>query len=215
VRRFAMLMLSLSLTLSLTGAQLLFAQDAPKDEAKKSDTAETKPADTKPAETKPAETKPADTKAAETKPAEATKEEPKKEEPLKPIPPEVEAKRQAALKAIAEYIVAAQDAGVVQTSINPPPILDLLITEVFGAWFTGYGKTELSINPENDVRIIPPSLGLKTWYDQRSSLLTAAIEAVRKTKPAPAAAPAAASAPEAKKEEPKKEESKKEEPAKK
>ncbi len=62
-----------------------------------------------------------------------------------------------------KLIVAAQDAGLVETSIDPPPILDILITgratdlrtlknttakkpyavspEVFGAWFTGYGKT--------------------------------------------------------------------------
>ena len=66
---------------------------------------------------------------------------------------------------MAEAIVAAQDAGLVDTSIDPPPILDILIKgyaidartlknpaakktvlggqpEVFGGWFTGYGKRE-------------------------------------------------------------------------
>ena len=36
--------------------------------------------------------------------------------------------------------------------------------EVFGAWFTGYGKLE-GINYAEDVRIINPSAGLKQWYD--------------------------------------------------
>ena len=50
------------------------------------------------------------------------------EPPLPPIPPEVQAKIEAARKAVAETIVAAQDAGLVETSIDPPPILDILIT---------------------------------------------------------------------------------------
>ena len=210
MRRFAMLMLSLSLSLGLTGAQLLFAQDAKKPEAK--------PADAPKPEAKPA---PAPAKE-EPKKDEAKKEEPKKDETPKPIPPEVQKKIDAAWKAIAEAVVAAEDAGLVQTSIKPPPILDILITgratdesalkarqgvspEVFGAWFTGFGKTELALNPENDVRIIPPSLGLKTWYDQRSTILTREIEAIRKAKPAKE---------EPKKVEPKKDEPKKDEPKK-
>ena len=61
--------------------------------------------------------------------------------------------------AVAEAIVAAQDAGLVKTGINPPPIFDILITgrandestlkartgvspEVLGAWFTGYGTVK-------------------------------------------------------------------------
>jgi hypothetical protein len=213
VRRFAMLMLSLSLTLSVTGAQLLFAQDAKK--------AETKPADAPAA--KPDAAKPADApapKADAAKPAETKPAETPKDEAPKPVPPEVQKKIDAAWKAIAEAVVAAEDAGLVQTSIKPPPILDILITgratdetalksrqgvspEVFGAWFTGFGKSEMNLSPENDVKIVPPSLGLKTWYDQRSTLLTREMDAIRKTKPAPAA--------EAKKEEPKKAEPKKEE----
>ncbi len=50
------------------------------------------------------------------------------EPPLPPIPKEVQAKIDAARRAVAEAIVAAQDAGLVETSIDPPPILDILIT---------------------------------------------------------------------------------------
>ena len=201
VRRFAMLAVSLSLLLGLTGAQHLFAQaEAKKDEVKKEEAP----------------------KKDEPKKDEAKKDEaPKKDEPLPPIPPEVEKKLEAARRAVAEAIVAAQDAGLVKSSIDPPPILDILITgratdestlkdkkgvspEVFGAWFTGYGKTQ-GVNPQSDVRIINPSAGLKAWYDQRANILNREIEAVRKAKGGPA---------EAKKEEPKKEEVKKEEPKK-
>ena len=108
---------------------------------------------------------------------------------------------------MAEAIVAAQDAGLVETSIDPPPILDILITgratdlrtlknttakkpyavspEVFGAWFTGYGKLE-GINYAEDVRIINPSAGLKQWYDTRARILEQYIQEIRKAKgPAP------------------------------
>src|SRR5215831_15944211 len=96
VRRFAILTVSLSLLLGLTGAHHLFAQgDTKKDEAKKDA---------------------------------VKKEEPKKEEAPPTIPPEVEKKLEAARRAVAEAIVAAQDAGLVKTSIDPPPILDILIT---------------------------------------------------------------------------------------
>jgi hypothetical protein len=128
------------------------------------------------------------------------------EPPPIPIPPEVQAKIDAARKAVAEAIVACQDAGLVDTSIDPPPILDILITgratdkarlkgakpyavnpEVFGAWFTGYGKVE-GINYNDDVRIIMPSDGLKNWYDQRAHFLEQYIQDIRKAKgPAPAA----------------------------
>ena len=50
------------------------------------------------------------------------------EPPLPPIPKEVQDKIDAARRAVAEAIVAAQDAGLVETSIDPPPILDILIT---------------------------------------------------------------------------------------
>ena len=126
---------------------------------------------------------------------------------MPPIPPEVQAKIDAARKAVAEAIVAAQDAGLVETSIDPPPILDILITgratdprtlknttakkpyavspEVFGAWFTGYGKLE-GINYAEDVRIINPSAGLKQWYDTRARILEQYIQEIRKAKgPAP------------------------------
>ena len=104
---------------------------------------------------------------------------------------------------MAEAIVAAQDAGLVETSIDPPPILDILITgratdartlknttakkpyavspEVFGAWFTGYGKLE-GINYAEDVRIINPSAGLKQWYDTRARILEQYIQEIRKAK---------------------------------
>jgi hypothetical protein len=126
------------------------------------------------------------------------------EPPLPPIPPEVQAKIDAARKAVAEMIVAAQDAGLVETSIDPPPILDLLINgrvtdartlkgakpfgvspEVFGAWFTGFGKAD-GINYVEDLRIMNPSAGLKQWYEQRARILEQYIQEIRKTKPAPA-----------------------------
>jgi hypothetical protein len=216
VRRFAMMVLSLSMLLGLTGAHRLFAQDKkaePKKDVPKVEAPKEAPK------------------------AEAPKEAPKAEAPLPPIPPEVQKKIDAAWKAIAEAVVAAEDAGLVKTSIKPAPILDILITgratdeaalkartgvspEVFGAWFTSYGQTT-GITPQQDVRIIQPSAGLKNWYDQRASLLNREIDAIRKAKapvPAPAAAPAPAPAPapkpEAKKAEPKKEEPKKAEPKK-
>jgi hypothetical protein len=200
VRRFATLALSLSLVLGLAGLGRTFAQDekkdAPKPEAPK-----------------------ADTPKPEAPKADAAKPEPAKEVP---IPKEVEDKLEAARRAVAEAIVAAQDAGLVQTSIDPPPILDILLTgrandektlkdktgvspEVFGAWFTGFGKTE-GIVPMKDVRIIEPSRGLTDWYKLRADILTRHIKAIRDAK-----------AETAKKDEPKKTEEvkKTEEPAKK
>ena len=179
MRRFAMLALSLSLFLGLSGGSLLFAQgEAKKDEVKKDEAKKEVPKKDAPK-------------------AEAKKDEAPKEEPLAPIPPEVEKKLAAARRAVAEAIVACQDAGLVKTTIDPPPILDILITgratdettlkskqgvspEVFGAWFTGYGKSGVNLVPLNDVRIIQPSNGLKAWYDQRASLMTREIDAVRK-----------------------------------
>ena len=142
--------------------------------------------------------------------------------PLPPIPPEVRAKIDAARKAVAEAIVAAQDAGLVETSIDPPPILDILITyratdtrtlkntaakkpytvspEVFGAWFTGYGKLD-GINYVDEVRIINPSAGLKQWYDDRARFLEQYIQEIRKSKPAPAPKKEAAKPAEPKKAE--------------
>ena len=62
---------------------------------------------------------------------EAAKKEPEKAAPVETPPPtipkEVEEKLEKARLAVAEAIVAAQDAGLVDTSIDPPPILDILI----------------------------------------------------------------------------------------
>jgi hypothetical protein len=152
--------------------------------------------------------KPDATKAGEpAKTQDASKTEAPKatEPPPPPIPPDVQVKIDAARKAVAEAIVACQDAGLVDTSIDPPPILDILITgratdkqklkgqkpyavnpEVFGAWFTGFGKVE-GINYVDDLRVVAPSDGLKNWYDQRARILEQYIQDVRKAKgPAPA-----------------------------
>ncbi len=172
-------------------------------------TADTKTADTKTADTKTADTKTADTKTADTKTADAAKakEAPQATEPpLPPIPKEVEEKLAAARRAVAEAIVAAQDAGLVETSIDPPPILDILITgratdartlknpakkkpyygvspEVFAAWFTGYQAPGFeNIDHVKEVRIVFPSDGLKAYFDQRAVIFREAIAEVRKAK---------------------------------
>jgi hypothetical protein len=167
------------------------AKEAAKPESPAKDAAKTDPA------------KPADAVKA----LDATKKEEAKvvEPPPPPIPPAVQAKIDAARKAVAEAIIACQDAGLVDTSIDPPPILDILITgraldkqklkgakpygvnpEVFGAWFTGYGKVD-GINYTDDVRIVAPSDGLKNWYDQRAHVFEQYLQDIRKAKgPAPA-----------------------------
>jgi len=182
---------------------------APKQEAPKTDAA-----------------KKEETKGVPAKKEEAAKKEPEKvvEAPPPTIPKEVEEKLEKARLAVAEAIVAAQDAGLVDSSIDPPPILDILIKgyaidartlknpsakktvwavtpEVFCGWFTGYNKTleGVTINPQTELRIINPSAGLKAWYDQRANMLNKYIDEVRKAK-----APAAAAKPaEVKKEAPK------------
>ena len=174
-------------------------------------------------------------KTEEAKPAEAPKAEAAPADLTPPtVPPEVEAKLEAARRAVAEAIVAAEDAGLVDTSISPPPILDILVKgyaidarvlkdkegkkpyavspEVFAGWFTGYGKLD-GINYVDDVRILNPSAGLKTFFDQRANMLNHHIEAVRKAKgeeAKPAEEPKAEEAKPA--EEPKAEEAKAEEP---
>ncbi|MFO0892477.1 MAG: hypothetical protein U0790_25460 [Isosphaeraceae bacterium] len=209
------LSLAVALGIGLSGS--LFAQEAKKD----------------PAPAPPP--KQAEAKTEQAKPAEPAKKEAEKpaEPPAPTVPKAVEEKLEAARRAVAEAIVAAQDAGLVDSSIDPPPILDILIKgyaldartlkdpaakktywavtpEVFCGWFTGYGKQPegATINPQTDIRIINPSAGLKAWYDQRANMLSRHIEEVRKAK-GPAAAPKPA---EAKKEEPKPAEAKKEEP---
>jgi hypothetical protein len=208
VRRFVTLALSLSLLLGLSAAGLVAQDEAKKEQAK------------------------TETKKDEPKKEEAKKDAPKADQPLPPIPPEVEAKRAAAIKAVAELIVASQDAGLIETTIDPPPVLDLLITgratdartlkgksdsapevglnpEVFGAWFTGYGKMD-GVTPEKNVRIMQPSKGLQDWYDRRANVLRAQIAEIRKAKGEPAAK-AEPKKDEAKKDEPKKDEPKKDE----
>jgi outer membrane biosynthesis protein TonB len=200
---------SLVLALALAPVDLLSAQDVKKVDAQappatkaEVTTKETPKPDAKPGDSaKGPETAKDDAK----KDAGKTTEPPKvPEPPLPPIPPEVQAKIDAARKAVAEAIVAAQDAGLIETSIDPPPILDLLINsrvtdartlkgakpygvspEVFGAWFTGFGKTD-GINYVEDLRIMNPSAGLKQWYEQRARIMEQYIQEIRKTKPAPA-----------------------------
>jgi outer membrane biosynthesis protein TonB len=213
VRRFVTLALSFSLVLGLSAAGSLFAQDEVKADAP-APAADAPAADTPKADA-PAVEKTADkpASAADAPKADAPATEKKDEAkpaadaPLPSIPPEVEAKLEAARKAVAEAIVAAQDAGLVETSIEPPPILDILITgratdlrtlkavtkenpeagvspEVFGAWFTGYGKTVEGITADKNVRIIQPSKGLNDWYAARAAFLNKYIEQARQAKPA-------------------------------
>ena len=81
--------------------------------------------------------------------------------------------------------------------------------EVFCGWFTGYNKTleGVTINPQTELRIINPSAGLKTWYDQRANMLNKYIDEVRKAKgPAATAKPAEVKKEAAKPAEVKKEE---------
>src|SRR5271166_2318337 len=148
---------------------------APKQEAPKTDAAKKDEAKGEPAK------------------KEAAKKEPEMvvEAPPPTVPKEVEEKLEKARLAVAEAIVAAQDAGLVESSIDPPPILDILIKgyaldartlkdpsakkegvwavtpEVLCGWFTGYGKTleGVTINPQTELRIINPSAGLKAWYE--------------------------------------------------
>jgi hypothetical protein len=207
LRRFVTLVSSFALVLAFGIARVdqLFAQGEVKKEAQ----APAKPAATDKEATKPDAAKPDPTKTDTTKTDATKKEEAKAEPPLPPIPPEVMAKVEAARKAVAEAIVAAQDAGLVDTSIDPPPVLDILIDaratdgrtlknatakkpyelspEVFGAWFTGYGKLD-SVNYAEDVRIVPPSRGLKRMYDDRARIFGQLIQDIRKAKgPAPTA----------------------------
>jgi hypothetical protein len=213
VRRFFLLAVSVCLVLAVGIMRVdhLFAQGDAKKETQ-----------TTKAEAAGKEAGKADsTKAEPAKKQETSKEATKATEPpLPPIPPEVMAKIEAARKAVAEAIVAAQDAGLVETSIDPPPILDILITgratdartlknptgkkpyavspEVFGAWFTSYGILS-GINSEKDVRIINPSAGLKQWYDQRADFLRRYMDEIRKAKGQTTTPKKAAEPPETKK----------------
>jgi hypothetical protein len=199
------------LALALAPVDLLFAQGDAKKEAQPPAKTEAATKETpKPDATQSGDqAKKPETAKDDAAKKDAGKTEPTKpaEPPLPPIPPEVQAKIDAARKAVAEAMVAAQDAGLIETSIDPPPILDLLINgrvtdartlkapkppgqpygltpEVFGAWFTGYGKMD-GINYQDDVRVMHPGQGLKQWYDQRARILEQYIQEIRKTKPAP------------------------------
>lgn len=174
------------------------------------------------------------------KKADAPKDEPKKPEEPPPIPPDVQEKLEKARQAVAEAIAAAEAAGLVDTSIDPPPIMDILITgraldqrelkkdpkdrvgvspEVFAAWFTGYGKREAnpSLAYEQEVRILQPTKGLRAYYDQRATIFNRHLEIARKAL-ADAKAKAAAEAkpkdePAKPKDEPAKDEKPKPEPS--
>jgi hypothetical protein len=190
VRRLAMIAFSLYLVLGPAGTHRLLAQAEEKKETPKPDTA-------KPEAPKPEAPKPDTPKAGATTPSAAT-------EPAPPtIPPDVQAKLEAARRAVAEAIVAAEGAGLVKTSIDPPPILDILVNgyaddegainalksggpaparvspEVFGAWFTGYGKDK-AVDYVKQVRVTRPEQGLKKLYNARADLLKSHIEAIRK-----------------------------------
>ncbi len=195
VRRIVTLALSLSFVLGLSAIRFVSAQD----EAKK---------DAPPAEAPKADVAPAP--AAAPAPAPAPAPAASAAAPAeKPIPPEVQAKIDAARKAVAEAIAAAEKAGLVETTIDPPPILDILLTgqahdltvlkakadelkaktakvpdvgvspEVFGAWHTGFGKLE-GISAMDDVRIIPPSKGLTDWYRKKADVFKPLLEEARK-----------------------------------
>jgi len=231
VRRVAPLALTMGLVVTLGISRMDFALA---QEAKK----ETPKADAPKPDAPKTEAPKQEVKGEPAKKEEAAKKEPEKvvEAPPPTVPKEVEEKLEKARLAVAEAIVAAQDAGLVDSSIDPPPILDILIKgyaidartlknpsakktywavtpEVFCGWFTGYNKTleGVNINPMNDLRIIKPSAGLKTWYDQRANMLNKYIDEVRKAK-GQTAAPKPA---EVQKEEPKPAEVQKEEAKKK
>ena len=122
VRRFVTLVVSFCLVLAL-GLTRVDETRAQADSKKEAQPPKAEPAPKDAAKTDSAKTEPA--KKDETPKAEAPQPT---EPPLPSIPPEVQAKIDAARKAVAEAIVAAQDAGLVETSIDPPPILDILIT---------------------------------------------------------------------------------------
>jgi hypothetical protein len=220
--------MGLVVTLGISRMDFALAQEAKK---------ETPKADAPKPDAPKTEAPKQEVKGEPAKKEEAAKREPEKgvEAPPPTIPKEVEEKLEKARRAVAEAIVAAQDAGLVDTSIDPPPILDILIKgyaidartlkdpsakktywavtpEVFCGWFTGYNKSleGVTINPQNDLRIINPSAGLKAWYDQRANMLNNHMEEVRKAK-GETATPKPA---EVKKETPKPAEVKKEEPRK-
>lgn len=188
------------LTLASTVAGFLVAASANSLVAQDEKKAEAPPAEAKKEEAKPAEPK-KEGEAPAPAPAEAKKDAgtPAPAAP-KPIPPEVEAKLEAARKAVAEAVAAAEAAGLVDSSIDPPPILDILVygraddkaelskpkdqrkgisPEVFGAWFAGQGKIA-GLNFMEEVRIFPPGKGLVDLYTLRAAKFNPHLEAARK-----------------------------------
>jgi hypothetical protein len=234
------LAVSVSLVVGVSLSARLWAQDAAQDTKKAEQTPVEKPAaeGEKPAEgSKPAADAPAgDAAKADAKAEPAAPAPP----PLKPVPPEVEAKLEAARRAVAEAIVAAQDAGLVDTAITPPPILDILILgqandravlqakldqlkadpnadpeaglspEVFGAWFSMQGSLP-GVDLQKNVRIVAPSAGLLEWYGKRAEILNRHIAEVRKAMGTPEAPKEEAKPAETPKEEAKPAETPKEE----
>lgn len=194
MNRFATIATTTALVLGLATAGRLAAQDP----EKKADA---------PAPAQEPEKKadaPAPAPAAE--PAKAQEPAAATETPTPPpIPPEVQTKLEAARKAVAEAIAAAEKAGLVQTTIDPPPILEILVTgraddktplsaalgkpdlrvgvspEVFGAWYTGFGKLD-GIVLEKNVWIYQPSRGLKDLFDQRAASMAPYLDAARDRK---------------------------------
>jgi hypothetical protein len=208
VRRIVMSILSFGVVLGLGIMQLhaSFGQDQKKEAApaKSGGTEKAAPPAKEPSKpAAPAQEKKEEKAKEKEAPSQAT------EAPLPAIPKEVQEKLEAARKAVAEAIVAAQDAGLVETSIDPPPILDILITgratdarilknasakkpyglspEVFAAWYTGFNASGFdNIDLAKDIRIVNPSAGLKSFFDQRAAILRNAIAEVRKAKGQPA-----------------------------
>jgi pentapeptide MXKDX repeat protein len=237
VRRLVTIALSLSLLLGLSTAGRLFAQDQTKKEEAKKD-------DPQKDDAKKDDAKKEEAKKDDAKKDDAKKEAPKEKEAPKPpppptVPPEVQDKLEKARRAVAEAIVAAQDAGLVDTTVDPPPVLEILIRgyandkavlkakvdelkananagkeagvspEVFGAWFTGFGQLE-GVRAEDNVRIVPPSKGLSDFYRQRAEIMNRHIAEVRKAKGEAPKPAEAKKAAEPKKEEPKPEAKKEE-----
>ncbi len=172
MRRFVTLALSLSLVLGLSAAGRMFAQDVEKTEDKAAAPAtdalkqkvDTPATETKEAASPAADTPKADAPAPDTKEATKAAATPAADAPLPSIPPEVEAKLEAARKAVAEAIVAAQDAGLVETSIDPPPILDILIT---GRATDANWLVLPCVNSRRNWPIVPPSLSTMPGYIAR------------------------------------------------
>jgi hypothetical protein len=227
VSRLATIGLSFALLIGLSASwNRLTAQDEAKKEAKQDDAKkdDAKKDDAKKDDAKKDDAKKDDAKKDDAKKDAAKKDEKKKDDEPPVVPPEVQEKLEKARKAVAEAIAAAEKAGLVNSSIDPPPILDILVfgyaidqreytkdakdrvgvsPEVFGAWFSGYGKKEAnpSLVPQDEVRIFQPSKGLKRLYDQKATVFNSLLEAARKAQAETAKPKEEAAKPEAAKDE--------------